>query len=101
LLHHPYRHVEYPPNQNTHLRRRYAIWLDAGINGEGLLPLTNRTYTAALTNWFEIEGGPTLYPKEIAGVVVGCVAFCALVIAAAVFVPRCIRKRRSVAVDLS
>jgi hypothetical protein len=40
-----------------------------------------------------------LYPKEIAGVV--SVAFCALVVAAVVFVPRCVRKRRSVAVDLS
>lgn len=42
-----------------------------------------------------------LYPKEIAGVAVGSVAFCALVVAAVVFIPRCIRKRRSVAVDLS
>lgn len=63
--------------------------------------MTNRTSSAALTNWFEVEGGPTLYPKEIAGVVVGTVVACVLIIAAVVLVPRCVRKRRSVAVDLS
>ncbi|KAM0693929.1 hypothetical protein Q7P36_006053 [Cladosporium allicinum] len=82
----------------------YALWLSASPAGEeDHLPRSssNRTGFAALTNWVEIEGGPVLYPKEIAGVVVGSVAFCALVVAAIVFVPRCIRKRRSVAVDLS
>jgi hypothetical protein len=54
-----------------------------------------------LTNWFEITGGPALYPREIAGVVVGTLGACALIIAAVVFVPRCVRKRRSVAVNLA
>jgi hypothetical protein len=83
--------------------RYYALWLSAGIGGDDHLPRSSnrRTYFAALTNWVEIEGGPVLYPKEIAGVVVGSVAFCALVVAAVVFVPRCVRKRRNVAVDLS
>jgi len=64
-------------------------------------PYNNASMYADMTNWFEIEGGPTLYPREIAGVVVGTVAACALIIAAVVFVPRCVRKRRSVAVNLA
>ena len=35
---------------------------------------TNGTGYAAINSHFEIVGGPTLYPKEIAGVVVGSVA---------------------------
>ena len=65
------------------------------------MPTFNATTYADMTNWFEIEGGPTLYPKEIAGVVVGTLGACALIVAAVVFVPRCVRKRRSVAVNLA
>lgn len=60
-----------------------------------------KTGYADLSNSFEIVGGPTLYPKEIAGVVVGTLAGMALLIGAFVVGARYIRKRKSVAVDLS
>lgn len=62
---------------------------------------TNGTGYAAINSHFEIVGGPTLYPKEIAGVVVGSVAGMALIIGAFIVAARLIRKRRSLAVDLS
>jgi hypothetical protein len=54
----------------------------------------------ASSNIFEIDGGVTLFPKEIAGIVVGSVAAVALLIGLFVLGARLVRKRKSVAVDL-
>lgn len=53
------------------------------------------------SNKFEIKGGPKLYPKEIAGVVVGTLAGLVLIVVTFAIGARCIRKRRNLAVNLS
>lgn len=78
------------------------------MNGEELhdgevpgVPENSTTGYAAINSHFEIVGGPVLYPKEIAGVVVGSVAAMVLLVGACLVAARLIRKRKSLAVDLS
>jgi hypothetical protein len=49
---------------------------------------------------FEIEGGETLFPKEIAGIVVGTLVGAALLVGLYVIGARIVRKRRNIEVDL-
>ena len=49
---------------------------------------------------FEIDGGVALFPKEIAGIVVGGVAAVALFVGIFALGARIMRRRKSVAVDL-
>jgi hypothetical protein len=49
---------------------------------------------------FEIEGGETLFPKEVAGIVVGSLVAAALLAGLYVVGARVVRKRRDVEVDL-
>jgi uncharacterized protein (DUF2062 family) len=65
------------------------------------MPLENQTGYGAITKGFEIVGGPTLYPKEIAGVVVGTLVGLLLLLGIFAASARFWRKRQSVAVDLS
>lgn len=53
------------------------------------------TLVTTSSNKFVIHGGPKLYPKEIAGMVVGIFAAVALLVGVLVVVARCVRKRRS------
>lgn len=79
--------------------RFYMLWMNAlDVDEEGN---THGSGFAATTNNFEIAGGPTLYSKEIAGVVIGTLA--ALILFFGVFRvgARCLRKRKSLAVNLS
>lgn len=52
------------------------------------------------SNEFQISGGVKLFPKEIAGIVVGSIAAVALLVGLYVLGARIVRKRKSVAVDL-
>jgi hypothetical protein len=52
------------------------------------------------TNEFQISGGVKLFPKEIAGIVLGCIAAVVLLVGLLVLGARIVRKRKSVAVDL-
>jgi uncharacterized protein (DUF2062 family) len=65
------------------------------------IPLENQTGYGATTSSFEIVGGPTLYPKEIAGVVVGTLVGLLLLLGIFAAGARLWRKRQSVAVNLS
>jgi hypothetical protein len=56
--------------------------------------------TGARTNSFDIEGGVRLFPKEIAGIVIGSVAGAVLLAGLSVVAARFVRKRKSLAVDL-
>jgi uncharacterized protein (DUF2062 family) len=71
------------------------------VNSTGHSDPNAVAYTSS--NKFVIHGGPRLYPKEIAGVVVGSVVALGLVVGAFVGVARYMRRRRSraVAVDAS
>lgn len=87
--------------------RFYCRWFRLWASGTELhngddygLP-ENRTGYAAISGHFEIVGGPKLYPKEIAGVVVGSMAGMVVLVGALLVAARLIRKRRSLAVDLS
>lgn len=76
----------------------YAIVID----GMSETPASDET---ARTNWFEIRGGDPekvrfFTPGRIAGVVISSVAGLVLLVAAVVWLPRFIRSRRSVAVNL-
>lgn len=78
--------------------RLYAIVID----GMSETPASDDT---ARTNWFEIRVGDSekagfFTPGRIAGVVIGSVAGLVLLVAAVVWLPRFIRSRRSVAVNL-
>jgi predicted permease len=91
-------------NLHTSCRRPYQIWFE----GLELLPgtsagnpIVNSSANAvASSNVFEIEGGVALFPKEIAGIVVGSLAGVALLVGLFVVGARLVRKRKSVAVDL-
>ena len=50
----------------------------------------------ASSNIFEIEGGVTLFPKEVAGIVVGILAAVVLLVGGFVLGARVVRKRKSV-----
>jgi uncharacterized protein (DUF2062 family) len=65
------------------------------------LPLENQTGWGAITNSFEIVGGPTLYPKEIVGVVVGTLVGMLLLLGIFAAGARFWRRKQSLAVDLS
>jgi hypothetical protein len=56
--------------------------------------------TGARTNNFEISGGVKLFPREIAGIVIGSIAGAVLLAGLFVLGARIVRKRKSVAVDL-
>lgn len=78
--------------------RLYAIVID----GMSETPASDDT---ARTNWFEIRGGDPekvdfFTPGRIAGVAIVSVAGLVLLVAAVVWLPRFIRSRRSVAVNL-
>jgi hypothetical protein len=91
-------------NLHSGCRRPYQIWFE----GLELLPgpstgnpIVNSSANAvASSNIFEIDGGVTLFPKEIAGIVVGSLAAVALFVGLFVLSARIVRKRKSVAVDL-
>lgn len=79
--------------------RLYMLWMNAlDVDEEGN---THGSGFAATTNNFEIAGGPTLYPKEIAGIVIGTLAALALFLGVFIVGARCLRKRKSLAVNLS
>lgn len=79
--------------------RLYLFWISAvQIDEQGSI-LRNETAYASSED-FSIVGGPKLYPKEIASIVIGSIAGLALLIVAVVFGARYLRKRRSVAIDL-
>lgn len=79
--------------------RLYTLWMNAlDVDEEGN---THGSGFAATTNNFEIAGGPTLYPKENAGVVIGTLAALALFLGVFIVGARCLRKRKSLAVNLS
>lgn len=52
------------------------------------------------SNEFKISGGVKLFPKEIAGIVVGSIAAVVLLVGLFVLGARIVRKRKSVVVDL-
>lgn len=81
------------------LFRLYLFWISAVQIDEMGDILQNETVYASSRN-FSIVGGPKLYPKEIASIVIGSIAGLALLIVAVVFGARYLRKRRSVAIDL-
>jgi uncharacterized protein (DUF2062 family) len=77
----------------------FNLWISAiEIDNQGE-PNPDATFYVN-SNKFEITGGPALYPKEIAGVVIGTVLGFALFIGIWVIGARLLRKRRSLVVDL-
>lgn len=85
---------------HTNMRRLYHLWISAEeLNSSGIAQPDKRAF--AFSNDFQIYGAPKLYPKEIAGIVVGVVVVVALMIVAFTFGARLWRKRRSAAVSLS
>ena len=81
--------------------RFYSLVMNSVEFDEHGIPDLDAFFIAS-SNKFIIHGGPKLYPKEIAGVVVSTFVALALIFGASVVVARHMRKRRSmIAADLS
>jgi uncharacterized protein (DUF2062 family) len=82
------------PHIFANRRRYYSLFMNAvEVNATGFPDSNAVAYTSS--NRFVIHGRPKLYPKEIAGVVIGGLVALALIVGAFVGVVRYMRKRRS------
>jgi hypothetical protein len=87
---------------HANIDRYYCLVLNAlEVSSTGHPDPNAVAYTSS--NRFVIHGGSKLYPKEVAGVVVGSLVALGLIVGAFVGMARCSRRRRSraAAADIS
>jgi hypothetical protein len=86
--------------------RPYQIYFEGiplslgSMTGEEPALNSSAKHAIASSNVFEIEGGVALFPKEIAGNLVGTLVAAALLVGVYVLGARVLRKKKSVELDL-